>query len=443
MYYYYENKSLDKLPIVLLPGLFGSLGDDILPGTGKFSFGMAEHVYRPLIDILKELGYKEGEDLFIAYYDWRKGCEYNTEKYLIPKIEEAKRVTRMDKVDVIGHSLGGLVARTYIQGALYNGDIRNLIMIGTPNSGAVNAYYFWSGGQMPYDKLEKNIIFQLLKIGFLWIYRFLYGEIGDVTMLRELFPVAEELLPSYEYGNYLFYDDKGGIKKPVAITQMESVNKHLNQINRTKHLVFSRGVLPYHIIGTGLETTDIICVDRNGDGLNKWFDGKPIYSISMPYGDGTITMSSAESVYSKNYYLNSNHGDILKKTKDILASILMRPDVPKKDSKGVTGSDYMYSIIVKDGSISKIHFADKEKDLKISGSLNAKNLISKKIGENLNWVMLSSKGKEKLELEIKAENDKNYEVLVFFAEKNGKVEMVRKSFSSKNTSITLLGASYL
>ena len=79
MYFYIKNRE-NKLPIVLIPGLFGSLGDDIILGTGDLNFGMAEPLYRPLINNLEELGYKEGENLFIAFYDWRKGCEYNTEK---------------------------------------------------------------------------------------------------------------------------------------------------------------------------------------------------------------------------------------------------------------------------------------------------------------------------------------------------------------------------
>ncbi|RLC29876.1 MAG: hypothetical protein DRH32_06640, partial [Deltaproteobacteria bacterium] len=41
------------------------------------------------------------------------------------------------KVDVAGHSMGGLIARNYIRGPFhFNGDIRKLIMVGTPNHGA-------------------------------------------------------------------------------------------------------------------------------------------------------------------------------------------------------------------------------------------------------------------------------------------------------------------
>jgi triacylglycerol esterase/lipase EstA (alpha/beta hydrolase family) len=51
----------------------------------------------------------------------------------------------MDAVDVIAHSTGGLVARSYIQSAAYGGffngtqklpTFENLIMVGVPNRGA-------------------------------------------------------------------------------------------------------------------------------------------------------------------------------------------------------------------------------------------------------------------------------------------------------------------
>ncbi|WP_352417973.1 hypothetical protein [Proteiniborus sp.] len=444
MYYYNKSAISKKLPIILIPGLFGSLGDDILLGTGDFSFGMAEQVYRPIIDNLKELGYKEEENLFVAFYDWRKGCEYNTQKYLIPKIEVAKRTSMGNKVDIIGHSLGGIVARTYVQGQSYNNDVRNLIMMGTPNLGAVNAYYFWSGGQVPYDKLEKNVLYQLLKIGFFWIYRFLHGSVDDINILRKLFPVVEELLPSFDYGDYLFYDDNTGIKKPVPITQMESVNRHLNQLNKTNHLLFNRGIKPYHIIGIGFETTDIICVSKNEKRMDKWIDGKPVYSISMPYGDGTITIGSAEAtIYSKNYYMNSNHGDMLAKSKDILASILKCPTSHKKEQKREVKPSYIYSIILRNVSNAGIKYANSEITVNVMGNTNIRNLITRRIGDNLNWIMISSKEKEKIELKLNSEKEQAYEVLVFFAKKNGEIEMIRKSYNSKNATINLYGTNLI
>ena len=135
-------------PIVFIPGLFGSMGDDIISGTGDFSFGFAEDIYRPFIEILNKMGYVEGRDLFISYYDWRKGIMESVNKYLLPDIDKIKRKTGSTQVTIIGHSLGGLLGRAYI--SYFNpSSIDKLIMIGTPNLGAINSYYFWSGGKLP------------------------------------------------------------------------------------------------------------------------------------------------------------------------------------------------------------------------------------------------------------------------------------------------------
>lgn len=438
MYFYIKNRE-NKLPIVLIPGLFGSLGDDIILGTGDLNFGMAEPLYRPLINNLEEIGYKEGENLFIAFYDWRKGCEYNTEKYLIPKIEEAKSITNSSMVDIIGHSLGGIVARAYIQGSLYKDDVRNLIMMGTPNAGAVNAYYFWSGGQVPYDKLEKNLLYQLIKIGFFWIYRFLHGQISDLNILRSIFPVVQELLPSFEYGDYLFVDDNSGFKKPVNIKNMDALNSLLSNMNKNIHLIYNKGIKLHHVIGTGFETTDIICVSHNESESEKWKDGKPLYSISMPYGDGTITISSAESIYSKNYYLKENHGDILKKSKDILASILKCPTIQTRDKEQKNETRYFYSIILKNISETEIVFSRNEKRLNIMKASNTDGYITREMGENLYWIMINTKEKENLKLELDKKNREEYELLVFYAKDKGDIKMIRKNHKDYKSLISIYG----
>lgn len=69
---------------------------------------------------------------------------------LAREIQEIKRLEGASKIDIIGHSMGGLVARAYIERAdfqecskallwssySYDGDVRKLIMLGTPNHGS-------------------------------------------------------------------------------------------------------------------------------------------------------------------------------------------------------------------------------------------------------------------------------------------------------------------
>ena len=92
-------------------------------------------------------------------------------------IEAMKKVTNSSKVILIGHSLGGLAARAYIQGAgvdkdgrtiPYGGDVAGLIMIDTPNQGSALA--FVSG----FPKRDQCIL-------------------ADTTNLRELQPASSFL----------------------------------------------------------------------------------------------------------------------------------------------------------------------------------------------------------------------------------------------------------
>jgi triacylglycerol esterase/lipase EstA (alpha/beta hydrolase family) len=54
-------------------------------------------------------------------------------------------MTGKNEVDIIAHSMGGLVTRAYIQSNKYNNDIRSFEMIGTPNKGASRVYYLYNG----------------------------------------------------------------------------------------------------------------------------------------------------------------------------------------------------------------------------------------------------------------------------------------------------------
>jgi hypothetical protein len=44
-----------KTPIVFVPGLFGSMSNIIIPGTGNWSFGVSAFVYEPFIMMLNSI----------------------------------------------------------------------------------------------------------------------------------------------------------------------------------------------------------------------------------------------------------------------------------------------------------------------------------------------------------------------------------------------------
>lgn len=383
-------------PIIFVPGLFGSLGNDVIKGTGNFSFGFAEKIYRPFIEILDSMGYIEDEDLFICYYDWKKSVLDSVNQYLVPTIERVKKKTKSKKVIIIGHSLGGLLGRAYIN--YFNSiDVDKLIMIGTPNLGAADAYYFWSGGKLPYQKVEDNILYNGVKLGFIAYYN-LYLNISYIKGLRRLFPVARDLLPSYEYGNYLYWQDNG-IRIEIPIESMSISNKFLNQLENNP---LQRDNI-YIISGKNYFTNKEFLIDIGKRGKNKWIDGRPIKSYKTNYGDGTVTtFSTLGNIYANNTVLNGNHTDILYKSKEYLSRILERPIMKEVEIKDI---EKVYLILAKDCPELEVITSDGNKVSSKSIDTIDTRLQAIDLGNNNFWIMAT--GNKDLEIEINTDSNQN------------------------------------
>ena len=161
-------------PVLLVPGIMGSSmgGGGIYPTLPKGrphwfyetwqngSWGLHDPLksksdsrsfdpgWRRLVDDFEDAGYELGCTLFPAPYDWRLDIDEAAEEYLEEVIDYAKIRSGMGKVNIVAHSMGGLVTRAYIQSDRYKykDDIDKLAMVGTPNKGSANAYYLWQGG---------------------------------------------------------------------------------------------------------------------------------------------------------------------------------------------------------------------------------------------------------------------------------------------------------
>ncbi len=68
-----------------------------------------------------------------------------------------KKKISAKKVDIIAHSMGGVVTRYYIESKMYDWNIRKLIMMGTPNHGAwdpkILSYPYWGRHEEALDQL--------------------------------------------------------------------------------------------------------------------------------------------------------------------------------------------------------------------------------------------------------------------------------------------------
>jgi len=176
---YHTCDAKGKVPVLLLPGIMGSYSSKtaywvwpyprLAAISPKWDSGELRLLdpfrlvgWHSIKESLKQQGYVEGCSIFSVPYDWSLSNPDIRDQYLIPWINRAKQLSGSNKVDIVAHSMGGLVARSYIQSkSLYNDDVRKLAIVGTPNKGADMAYYIWEGGNpIEADILAGNIGFR-------------------------------------------------------------------------------------------------------------------------------------------------------------------------------------------------------------------------------------------------------------------------------------------
>lgn len=153
--------------VLLLPGIMGSTvgGGLIYPrlasvGQPEPFHNLSIHEVPGVLSLgdLRNALSAEGLGVVDVPWDWRLTPHHAAGVYLKPAIDRAKLYCPSTKVHVVAHSMGGLVARAYIQGLAikdprnpgaalaYDGDIDRFVMLGTPNGGSALPYWMLEGG---------------------------------------------------------------------------------------------------------------------------------------------------------------------------------------------------------------------------------------------------------------------------------------------------------
>ncbi len=125
--------------VVVIPGLGASWNVDALincKNTG-YSGGWtlapyAKDIYNPLLSILPTQGWTP----IPFYYDWRKDIRDNS-SILNDLINSS--VLGDEKINLVGHSMGGLIGRNYIE-SQNGGKTLKFLAVGTPNQGSTLVY---------------------------------------------------------------------------------------------------------------------------------------------------------------------------------------------------------------------------------------------------------------------------------------------------------------
>ncbi len=316
-------------PVIIIPGILGSQEKD-----GQWQLDQILHAYDNLYAELSDNGYVPEKDLFTFPYEWRDSNVDNA-KLLKAEIARIKKKTNWPKVDLVAHSMGGLLARQYIESADYVDDVDQLITLGTPHLGSPEAYLKWDGDGwfwgLP-DIYAKHLLGQEA-------HEENYADIFDYIHQRPLASL-QELLPVYDY---LQEVENGNRYKNYSFGYPQNI--FLENLNGGKKAALENVEFD-KIIGKVEDPDSTISGYRvvKTDMGKMWRHGYP-HGFEMPifsdrgllngYGDKTVPLFSAESTdipEDEKIILDSDHTGLpTEGQKDVLK--LLTGKWPEKENR--------------------------------------------------------------------------------------------------------------
>lgn len=236
-------------------------------------------LYGGFLDGLEQQGWRVGRDLFVYPYDWRKGVA-EAAQGLAPVVERAlAQNPGAGKVVLVGHSLGGLVAREYVR-ATAGARVAALVGVGTP----------WLGAALPYKALERGWDLGIRIPGTPWSVR----APRTLHLLVQNYPSVYQLLPGRHYqAVYGGFARQGGQAVPHERARAEIIAPHNPLLAQGMGYVDTLldgnayGVLHFLIAGHGADT--MVAAEQG-----EWF-GFPTWDEVQGAGDDTVPLYSADA----------------------------------------------------------------------------------------------------------------------------------------------------
>lgn len=326
------------------------------------------HVFDYLIQDLENEGYVEGKDLFVFPYDWRISNGYNA-ILLSEKIESILEQTGSEKIDIVAHSMGGVLAKTYIAEDDI-GVVDQLIFLGTPHLGAPKAFKALMYGD--------DMGFGLDLFG---------GSSNDIRFLNpqqlktisQNMPAVYELLPSRKYisdnGGYVI--NQQNENNPVTLNYAQTKSKMItdgrnismfpfaeNLHNEVDNLDLS-GVEVHNFVGCGGKTLGEITFKRKLSWMGSSFQMADDFDINYVNGDSTVPQVSASAVDGGMTYFAKgiSHGSLPSAdgVKESVVAILKGEEVPPHEN--ILESDANCNISGKNVSVHspvELHIYDED-----------------------------------------------------------------------------------
>src|SRR3989344_4776401 len=179
-------------PLIFVPGMGASWRYEGLVhnrevGNEDWGLGPSGNVYDGFFEALENGGYNPGDDFIVYNYDWRDEIVINANR--LANFIEDKFPGR--KVNLIGHSMGGLISRTATQN--HPDIVDEVITVDSPHRGAVTIYKFWEGADFSgfpgWQRLATKLVLR--------VNRDRFGT--GVEEVRAMVPSFRNLLPMFDY----------------------------------------------------------------------------------------------------------------------------------------------------------------------------------------------------------------------------------------------------
>jgi hypothetical protein len=283
--------------------------NDIIRGVSS----LGVHVFDNLISELENNGgYIENESLFVFPYDWRKSTAENA-NLLNQKINDILSINNYGQIDIIAHSMGGLLAKKYIVD-FGKDKIDKLIFLGAPQLGAPNAFKaLMYGDDMGYG----FNIFNLTNMSFL--------NSLLVKDISQNMPSVYELLPSEKYiklnGNYV---TNSLTNTPIDLNYEQTEDFMIEKGRNMLMFPFAKNLHnsidsldlsdldTHNFIGCGTPTMGGFTVFKKLLWNSSFFNFYDDFNITYVNGDETVPVDSANKTIGANpYYVkNITHGSL-------------------------------------------------------------------------------------------------------------------------------------
>lgn len=234
------------------------------------------------------------------YYDWRKNPTINTDK-LTSFVDS--QVEKDEKVNLVGHSLGGILGMSYLQ-KNSGGKLAKFLSVGAPLQGSTYAYPAWEGGEVWNSNLIEQIGIDL--------YLKHCGSLmtPNRITIQTLFPSVQSLLPTEPYL-------KNFATESLINTNSMQVKNNFLPLSPAPDFW---GVKTAALSGKNQKTLKNIVVippTKSYLQLGNWVDGVPVSKEFTNDGDGTVLTSSSTIPGAENMSIEQSHRGLVATTEGI------------------------------------------------------------------------------------------------------------------------------